>query len=76
MSEEKPFMSVRTFANGYRIGLPQAYAAAHKGEIPAIRIGKRLWIVREALEKKLLKSAISTTQTSSSRQSTQEGGCM
>ncbi len=53
MPKEKPLISVRAFARDYGIGLTQAYIAVHKGEIPAIRIGKRLWIVRTALEKKL-----------------------
>ncbi len=56
MPEEKPLMSVRAFAHDYGIGLTQAYVAVHKGEIPAIRIGKRLWVVRVALEKKLRES--------------------
>ncbi len=57
MPKDKPLISVRAFARDYGIGLTQAYAAAHKGEIPAIRIGKRLWIVRDALERKLMNSA-------------------
>jgi len=53
MRSDKRFMSVRAFATEFGIGLAQAYAAARKGEVPAIRLGKRLWIIRDALEKKL-----------------------
>ncbi len=56
MPKDKPLMSVRAFAHAYGIGLTQAYVAVHRGEIPAIRIGKRLWIVRATLEKKLTES--------------------
>ncbi len=70
MPKEKPLMSVRAFARDYGVGLTQAYIAVHKGEIPAIRIGKRLWIVRGALEKKLRESARTTaTHQSVFRQS-------
>ncbi len=62
MPEEKPLISVRAFARDYGIGLTQAYIAVHKGEIPAIRIGKRLWIVRAALEKKLRESVRPTAR--------------
>jgi len=57
MSTGKRFMSIRAFASEYGVGLAQAYAAARKGEIPAVRIGKRLWIVRDALEMKLMESS-------------------
>jgi len=57
MSTGKRFMSIRAFASEYGVGLAQAYAAARKGEIPAVRIGKRLWIVRDALETKLMESS-------------------
>ncbi len=62
MPNEKPLISVRAFARDYGIGLTQAYIAVHKGEIPAIRIGKRLWIIRTALEKKLGESVRPTTR--------------
>jgi hypothetical protein len=48
-------MSVKEFARDYGIGLAQAYNAAKQGEIPSVRIGRRLWILRGALEKKVLK---------------------
>lgn len=35
------------------IGRNQAYEAAHRGEIPTIRIGKRLLVPRAAFEKLL-----------------------
>ena len=46
-------ISIKDFASEYGVGVTQAYAAARTGEIPAFRIGRRLWIVRDALEKKL-----------------------
>lgn len=35
------------------IGRNQAYAAARRGEIPVIRIGKRILVLREPLKKML-----------------------
>ena len=37
-----PTMSVRGAAELLGIGLRQAYEAVHRGEIPAIRVGRRL----------------------------------
>ncbi len=36
-----------------RIGRNSAYEAARTGEIPTVKIGKRLLVPREALERKL-----------------------
>jgi excisionase family DNA binding protein len=36
-----------------RIGRNQAYAAASKGEIPVLKIGKRLLVPRAALDRML-----------------------
>jgi Helix-turn-helix domain len=63
VSTNKQLMSIKTFAQEYGVGLTQAYAAANRGEIPAIRIGKRLWIYREALERKLLGSHTTPTKS-------------
>ena len=46
-------ISIKDFAAEYGVGVTQAYAAAKKGEIPALRIGRRLWIVRDILEEEL-----------------------
>jgi excisionase family DNA binding protein len=35
------------------IGLNQAYEAAHRGEIPTIKIGSRILVPKAALEKML-----------------------
>jgi hypothetical protein len=53
MRSDKRFMSIRAFATEFGIGLGQAYRAAHKNEVPAVRLGKRLWIIRDLLEEKL-----------------------
>lgn len=37
-----PTLSVREAADLLGIGLRQAYEAVHRGEIPAIRVGRRL----------------------------------
>jgi hypothetical protein len=46
-------ISIKDFAAEYGVGMTQAYAAANKGEIPVFRMGRRLWIVREALDQEL-----------------------
>ena len=43
-------LSVREVALVLGIGRNQAYAAVHRGEIPAIRLGRRLLVPREAVE--------------------------
>jgi excisionase family DNA binding protein len=41
------------------IGRNQAYAAAKRGEIPTIRIGKRILVLREPLKRLLAGSSTS-----------------
>ena len=46
-------ISIKDFAAEYGIGLSQAYMAAKKGELPALRIGRRIWIARHVFEEQL-----------------------
>ncbi len=41
-----------------RIGRNSAYEAAHRGQIPTIKIGKRLLVPREALERQLAQAKV------------------
>ena len=52
-AERSPTMSVDDAADMLKIGRNQAYAAARAGQIPAIRIGKRLLVLRLPLERML-----------------------
>jgi excisionase family DNA binding protein len=52
-AERSPTMSVDEAAGELGIGRNQAYAAAKAGQIPAIRIGKRLLVLRFPLERML-----------------------
>ena len=57
-SEGEPLtQSVRQTAKELGIGVNQAYEAARRGEIPVIRIGKRILVLREPL-KKMLSEAV------------------
>ncbi len=40
------------------IGRNTAYEAAHRGQIPTIKIGKRLLVPREALERQLAQAKV------------------
>ena len=54
--EHNPGRQTLTIAEAARalgIGRNQAYEAAHRGEIPTIKIGKRLLVPRIAFEKLL-----------------------
>ena len=54
--EHKPGRQTLTIAEAAQalgIGRNQAYEAAHRGEIPTIKIGKRLLVPRIAFEKML-----------------------
>lgn len=51
--EAAPTMSIDEAARMIGIGRNQAYSAAKRGEIPTIRIGKRLLVLREPLERML-----------------------
>jgi excisionase family DNA binding protein len=53
--------SVEAAARRLRIGRNQAYEAARRGEIPTIRIGKRLLVVTAALDRMLRGEAANTT---------------
>lgn len=46
-------LTIAEAARQLRIGKNAAYDAAHRGEIPTIRIGKRLLVPRAAFEKLL-----------------------
>ncbi len=46
-------VSVREAAKILGIGRDSAYAAVHKGELPTIRIGRRLLVPIDALERML-----------------------
>lgn len=53
MDEQKLTMTVSEAAIALKIGRGLAYEAVRRGEIPAIRIGRRLLVPRRALEKLL-----------------------
>ena len=48
---ERPTMSIPEAAEVLGIGVNGAYEAAKRGEIPTIRIGKRLLVLREPLRR-------------------------
>lgn len=48
---ERLTQSVREAARELGIGVNQAYAAARRGEIPTIRIGKRILVLREPFKR-------------------------
>ena len=50
---ERKTLTIPETAKILGIGLNQAYEAAKRGEIPTIRIGKRILVPHEALEQKL-----------------------
>ncbi len=59
--EQNPGRQTLTIAEAARalgIGRNQAYEAAHRGEIPTIKIGKRLLVPRIAFEKMLNGEAV------------------
>jgi excisionase family DNA binding protein len=51
--EEPRTLSVDEAAKELGIGRNQAYAAARRGEIPTIRIGHRILVLREPLKRLL-----------------------
>jgi excisionase family DNA binding protein len=56
-AQPEPAPAVTTIeeaAKRLRIGRNQAYDAAHRGEIPVIKIGKRLLVPTAALDRMLL----------------------
>jgi excisionase family DNA binding protein len=50
---ERQTISIEDAARLLGIGRNNAYEAAHRGEIPTIRIGKRILVLREPLKKLL-----------------------
>jgi excisionase family DNA binding protein len=51
--EEKVVMTVEELAEFLRISRPSAYLAVKRGDIPIIRIGRRILVPVAALEKML-----------------------
>lgn len=49
----KPIISVADAAKLLGLGANQVYAGVKRGEIDAMRIGKRILILRQPLERKL-----------------------
>ena len=49
----KATLSIEEAAKALGIGRNQAYEAAHRGDIPIIKIGKRLLVPRAAFERML-----------------------
>ena len=57
-AEDEPLtQSVRQTAKELGIGVNQAYEAVRRGEIPNIKIGKRILVLREPLKRMLLGGA-------------------
>ena len=52
-SNEVKTQTIDEAAKELGIGRNQAYAAARRGEIPTIRIGKRILVLREPLKRML-----------------------
>jgi excisionase family DNA binding protein len=63
MTMQKATLSMRETSKTLGISLGAAYAAAHAGELPTIRIGKRMLVVRAAFER-MLECAGAQQQTS------------
>jgi excisionase family DNA binding protein len=53
LGEEPKTQTIDEAAKELGIGRNQAYAAARRGEIPTIRIGKRILVLREPLRRLL-----------------------
>jgi hypothetical protein len=53
LDEERLTQSVREAARDANIGVNQAYEAVRRGEIPHIKIGKRIIVLRKPWLKKL-----------------------
>ncbi len=62
MDIEKLTLTVDEAARYLGIGRNSAYAAIARGEIPAIRVGKRLLVPKAALEKMLYGDHANTKQ--------------
>ena len=53
---ERKTQTIAETARALGIGINQAYEAAKRGEIPTIKIGKRILVPVAALERKLQKA--------------------
>ena len=53
MTTDSPVMTIEQAAEYLQIGRSSAYLAARTGELPVIKIGRRLLVSRVALLKKL-----------------------
>ncbi|MFC2041743.1 helix-turn-helix domain-containing protein [Chloroflexota bacterium] len=56
--EERPVLTVEEAAEYLGISRPTAYEAIHTGEIPHLRIGRRILVPRAALERLLANAGI------------------
>jgi excisionase family DNA binding protein len=66
MDDQSLTMTVSEAAAALKIGRGLAYDAVRRGEIPAIRVGKRLLIPRRALERLLEQGQLVTSDQSKS----------
>jgi len=53
MEQEKQTLTIDEAAKVLGVGRNKAYEAAHRGEIPTIRIGKRILVLREPFKRML-----------------------
>jgi excisionase family DNA binding protein len=53
MEQEKQTLTVEEAARVLGVGRNKAYEAAHRGEIPIIKIGKRILVLKEPLRRML-----------------------
>ena len=53
MELEKQTLTIDEAAKVLGVGRNKAYEAVHRGEIPTIRIGKRILVLREPLKRML-----------------------
>jgi excisionase family DNA binding protein len=54
-TEQPTVLTVEEVAKALRVGRSTAYDAIRRGEIPSVRIGRRLLVPRHALDKMLNK---------------------
>ena len=52
-ASERQTMTVEEAARVLGVGRNKAYEAAHRGEIPTIKIGKRILVLKEPLKRML-----------------------
>jgi len=58
MELEKQTMTIEEAARVLGVGRNKAYEAAHRGEIPTIKIGKRILVLREPLRRMLTSQSL------------------